>query len=94
MKEKLSFGIALSASLIVAFLGFQIPARHWPRDYDAMITVSVPLAIVWAILFALCLWRSGRRGLWAILGAPVALWWPVWMIFNHFPPCYYAHNCI
>jgi hypothetical protein len=93
MTERLSFGIALTASLIVAFLGFQIPVWGMPVDYHAMITVSIPLAIVWTILFALCLWRFGRRGWWAILGTPLALYWPVWLIFNHLPPCYYAHNC-
>jgi hypothetical protein len=94
MGKRLSFGIALTTSLIVALLGGQIPGGQRPLDYHAMITVSIPLAIVWAILVANCVWRFGRRGLWAILGAPLALYWPVWMIFNRFPPCYYTHNCI
>jgi hypothetical protein len=94
MGRRLSFGIALAASLIVAFLSSEIPGRQMPLDYHAMITVSIPLAIVWGILFANCVWRFGRRGWWAILGAPLALYWPVWLIFNRFPPCYYSHNCI
>ena len=94
MTKRRSFGIALTASLLVAILSEGTPGRQRPLDYHAMITVSVPLAVVWAILFAFCLWRYRKRGLWAILGAPLALWWPVWMIFNHFPPCYYSRGCI
>lgn len=94
MVERLRYGIALAASLLVAFLSRTIPARQMPLDYHAMITVSIPLAVVWSILFALCIWRFRTRGLWLIIGAPLALWWPFWMVFNHFPPCYYSNNCI
>jgi hypothetical protein len=93
MKGKLSFGIALTTSLLVAILSEELPNRQRPLDYNTLITFSIPSAIVWAILFALCLRRFGKRGWWAIIGAPLALWWPVWMIFNHFPPRYYSHNC-
>ncbi len=94
MTEKISYGIACAASLLAAFLGRMIPSRQMPLDYDAMITVSIPLAVVWALLFAFCVWRFRMRGLWLIVGAPLALWRPIWMVFNHFPPCYYSHNCI
>ncbi len=82
------------ASLLAAILGNEIPARQMPLDYAAMITVSIPFAVAWGIIFAFCLWRYGKRGWWAIVGAPLALWWPFWMVFNHFPPCYYSHNCV
>jgi hypothetical protein len=93
MSKSIRFGIAFSVSLIVAILGNQIPARQMPLDFHAMVTVSIPLASVWAILFAFCIWRYGKLGLWLVVEAPLALWWPIWMIFNHFPPCYYSHNC-
>ncbi len=94
MTERTSYGIACTASLLVAYLGHMIPARQMPLNYHAMITVSIPLAVVWTVLFALCVWRFRMRGMWLIVGAPLALWWPLWMVFNHFPPCYYSHNCV
>jgi hypothetical protein len=94
MSKKVSFGIAFAVSFIVAIVGNEIPARQMPLDYHAMITASIPLAAAWAIIFAFCIWRYGKRGLWLLIGAPIALWWPIWMILNHFPPCYYSHNCI
>ena len=90
----MKYWIVCAASLFVAFLSHMIPARQMPLDYHAMIVVSIPLAVLWAILFVLCVWRFRMRGLWLIVGAPLALWWPVWMVLNHFPPCYYSHNCI
>jgi hypothetical protein len=65
-----------------------------PLDYHAMLTISVPLAFLWAFLFAACLWRYRRHSLWAILGAPLALWWPISLLINGLPSCFYSHNCI
>jgi hypothetical protein len=81
-------------SLVVAYLSNWVPIRHMPVDYHAMISISIPLAVAWAMIFAFCLWRYGKRGLWLVIGAPLAFWWPIWLIFNHFPSCYYSHNCI
>jgi hypothetical protein len=94
MTGKMSFGIALLLSMLVAILSYQMPAQRMPLEYHAMLTVSIPLAVVWIAIFASCMWRYGKRGLWLILGAPFALWWPIWMAFHHFPSCYYSHNCI
>jgi len=94
MTEKISYWIACAASLLVAVLGHMLPARQMPLDYRAMITMSIPLAVVWAVLFAFFVWRFRMRGIWLVVGAPLALWWPLWMVFNDFPPCYYSHNCI
>jgi len=65
-----------------------------PLDYDAMISKSVPLAAAWAAILVFCLWRYRKRGLWLVVGAPMALYWPIWLLFNHFPDCYYLHNCV
>ena len=94
MHEKVGFGIAFAASVLVAFLGDETPTRQLPLDYGAMVTVSIPLAAVWVVLFAFCLWRYRKRGLWLMVGAPFALWWPIWMLTNHLPSCYYSHNCV
>jgi hypothetical protein len=85
--------IALIISLVFAYLSWTAPSYRMPLDYDAMISRSVPFAIAWAGVVAVSLWRYKRRGLWLLLGAPMALYWPVWLLFNNFPPCYYLRNC-
>jgi hypothetical protein len=94
MTQRLNFGIALTLSVLVAIVGYAIPSGQRPLNYSAMITASIPLAIVWLIILGICVWRYRKRGVWLLVGAPFALWWPIWMIFNHFPSCYYSHNCI
>jgi len=80
--------------MVVAYVGWLAPLHRMPIDYGAMFSRSVPFAVVWGVVFAFCLWRFGRRALLLLIGAPMALYWPVWLIFNHFAPCYFAHNCV
>ena len=94
MTDKLKIGIALAASLISALVGDMAPARHMPLDFDAVYSVSIPAAAAWLAVLSYSLWRFKWRGLWVLVGAPLALHWPIWLLFNHFPPCYYSHNCI
>ena len=94
MTENKKYWIALTASLVFAYSGSAAPSYQMPLDYDAMISRSIPFAIAWAVILAFCLWRYKQRGLWLLVGAPMALCWPIWLLFNHFPPCYYSHNCV
>jgi hypothetical protein len=48
-----------------------------PIDYDLMTSRSIPLAIAWVVLIGLGLWRFKKRGLWLLLGTPMALYWPI-----------------
>ena len=93
MPENQRYWFALLASVTVACLGYMAPRGQMPLNYDAMIWRSIPLAIIWALILAASLWRHKKRGFWLLLGAPVALYWPIWLVFNHFPACYYLHNC-
>ena len=92
--EREGFWIVLALSLLLAYLGWAAPQYRMPLDYDALLSRSIPLGIIWLAAFALCLWRYGRRAFWVLAGAPMALYWPIWLLFNDFPPCYYSHNCI
>ena len=94
MTENKKYWIALTASLVFAYLGSKAPSYRMPLDYDAMISRSIPFAIAWAVILAFCLWRYEKRGLWLLVGAPIALYWPIRLLFNHLPPCYYLHNCV
>jgi hypothetical protein len=85
--------IAFPLALLIAFLSWISPTRRMPLDYDAIIWRSIPYAAAWVLLFGFSLYRFKKRGLWLLLGAPMALYWPIWLIFNHFPDCYYIGNC-
>jgi FtsH-binding integral membrane protein len=93
MTKNQTFCITFIASFVAAYLSWSAPTYRMPIDYDAMISRSVPFAIAWVAILGFCFWRSKRRGLWLLLGSPMALYWPIWLLFNHFPPCYYLHNC-
>jgi hypothetical protein len=81
------------ASLVVAYLGRMAPSHQMPLDYHAMISRSIPFAVAWAAILARCIWRYKKRGFWLLVGAPMALYWPIWLLLNHFPACYYLGNC-
>jgi hypothetical protein len=87
MTENQRYWLILMASLIVACIGWYAPSHRMPLDYDAVISV------VWAAILGFCLWRYKSRGLWLVWGTPLALYWPIWLLFNRFPACYYSHNC-
>jgi ABC-type Mn2+/Zn2+ transport system permease subunit len=93
MTENQRYWFALTVSLVVAYLGVTAPSRRMPLDYDAMISRSIPLAIVWAAMLGFSMGRFKTRGLWLLLASPFALYWPTWLLFNHFPDCYYLGNC-
>ncbi len=93
MARNIEYAATLSISMLIAFASFALPTGQMPLGYLAMMTLSIPCAILWAVFLGISLRRLGKRGLWLLVGAPFALWWPVWIIFNRFPPCYYAHRC-
>ena len=94
MSQNLKFWITLAASFVIAYLSWSAPTHQMPLDYGAMISRSVPFAGAWALVLAFSLWRHKTRGLWLLAGSPMAFYWPMWLLFNRFPPCYYSHNCI
>jgi hypothetical protein len=81
-------------SMLIAFFGWTAPSGQTPLNYAAMLRMSIPCAAAWALVLAFSLVRFKRRGLWLLLGAPMAMYWPVWLMFNHLPLCYYNHNCM
>ena len=94
MAANQKYWVVFMTSLVIAYIGWESPQRQMPLDYGAMISRSVPLAIAWAGVLAFSLLRYRKRGLWLFAGAPMALCWPTWLLFNHFPQCYYSHNCV
>ena len=93
MSENQKYWFVLTISVVIACSGWIVPSRM-PIDYHSIVWTSLPLGIGWVVTLALSLWRFGRRGFWLLAGAPLALYWPVWLLFNRFPSCYYSHNCV
>jgi hypothetical protein len=94
MSKNQRLGIVFTLSLIVAYLASIAPSYQMPINYGAVVSKSIPLAIVWALIAAFALWHYRKSGLWVLVGAPLALYWPVWLMFNRLPSCYYLHNCV
>lgn len=72
-----TLGVLFFLSSCVAVLGFTLP---WAPAGSFSNTVgeqpSVWLSIVWLSLFAVALVKFRKRGLWLLVGAPLALLWP------------------
>ncbi len=87
------FKILFAASVLLAYFGWDAPQWRMPLDYHAMLWRSIPLACLWALTLALSVGWLGRKALWMLVGAPLALYWPVWLAINGLPPCYWLGNC-
>ncbi|MBV8651464.1 MAG: hypothetical protein JO255_08355 [Alphaproteobacteria bacterium] len=64
-------------SLIVALAAFALGSGHPP---EAMMQISLYLGFAWTLLLALGVSFYGSAGGWILLGAPLALYWPVMSI--------------
>jgi hypothetical protein len=94
MTQNQKYWIAFTIALVLAYYGWSAPQYGMPLDYGAMTSRSVPSAIVWAAAVGFGLWRYRKRGLLFLVGTPMALYWPVWLLFNDFPQCHYLGNCV
>jgi len=88
------FQLALGVSLLAALIQVALPERTMPRDYHAMLWISLPLAGVWLIFTCGSFVYFGRKAVWMLLGSPLVLYWPVWLIVHGIPHCYWQRNCI
>jgi hypothetical protein len=89
-----AFWITLTMSAVVAYLGVIAPTHQMPLDYSAITSRSVPLAVLWATFAIAAVFLFSRRALWLLIGAPVALYWPIWLLVHGYPACWYMGNCI
>jgi hypothetical protein len=81
-------------SWLVALLAWLAPQRQMPIDIHRMLLLSLPLAGLWLGLFGLAAVQMRKRSLWLLVGAPFALYWPLWLLLNGIPSCYRSGNCI
>jgi len=94
MEHKHLFIALLAGSIAVACFGWTAPQRSMPLDFYAMLWWSIPLACLWTLLFVGATFRFGRKALWLLFGAPFSFYWPVWLLLNGLPACYWHRNCV
>lgn len=87
------FSLALVFSFLVAVAGLIAPERRRPIDVQLMLWWSLPLAGVWLATSIISIFRYHIKALWLLLGGPLALYWPLWLLFKHIPACYWQRNC-
>jgi hypothetical protein len=87
------FSAALVFSFLVALVAMLAPQRRMPIDFHMMLWLSLPLAGIWLVTSIVSVFRFHQKALWMLLGAPLALYWPLWLMFNHIPACYWHGNC-
>src|SRR6266704_3909650 len=88
------FRVALATSLVVGFLGWDAPQGQMPLNFHNMLWRSLPLAAVWLLTVVISAFRFRKKALWLLIGAPLALYWPFWLVVNGIPACYWHHNCV
>jgi len=94
MRKNLRSKVFLVGSIIIAALGWYLPQRRMPLDFHVMLWWSIPIACAWFLLLIVAALWLKRRAFWMLLGAPLALYWPIWLLLNHIPPCYWQGNCV
>src|SRR5436853_374115 len=87
------YGGTFVFSVILAFAAWVGPVRM-PLDFPYMLWCSLPVAMVWCFTAAFAGLRFRKRAFWLLVGAPFALYWPVWLLFNGIPECYWLGNCV
>jgi hypothetical protein len=82
-------------SLAVAAAGFVQPALFpWPHHHLVFtIAMLFVLALLWIIVLLSGLVVHGKRGLWLLIGAPLALFWPA-MLGNLYLMCHLTMDCM
>jgi len=93
-RTNVSFSLVLIVALLLSSFDWIIPRLRMPLDFYGMLHISLPLAFGWAIVFGFALAQFRLRSLWLLLTAPLALYWPLWLLINGLPSCYYAGNCV
>jgi len=92
--EMHQFRIVLVASFILSWFSWAVPGRGAPADFYTVLWWSLPLSSLWALTVGVSAYRFGRKTLWMLVGAPLALYWPVSLVLNGIPACYWHGNCV
>ena len=86
-----SLGTAFAISILIAIAAVGVPLMAPEHNWELATLMSLILATVWTILLLVTLIRFKWRGLWLLVGAPLALYIPLLGVF--FEACYRSHSC-
>jgi hypothetical protein len=86
--------ILLLSSFVLAYFARTAPETTMPVDFHAALWVSIPLAFLWSAIFVFIALQFKKMALWMLLGAPLALYWPFWLLLHGIPSCYKLGNCV
>jgi hypothetical protein len=87
------FKILLTSSFVMAFLCAVAPNQQRPLNFHIIFWWSIPLACLWTVTAGISGYWFGRKTLWMMFGAPLVLYWPVWLVLHGIPPCYWHATC-
>src|SRR6476646_2813204 len=76
-RPKASWLIARHRSYCL-FFPYLFPPGRW----DVPIRISVCLVLVWFVTLVACIFRFRKKGLWFLVGAPLALYWPLVLLMS------------
>ena len=68
------FRVVLVASFVLACFTWAGPGRGMPINVHAVLWWSIPLASLWALTVGVSAYRFGRKSLWMLFAAPLALY--------------------
>ena len=71
----------LATSVAVAGCAFVTLRMPFVSSGDLALLISFSLTAVWAFLLRLAIVRYRKQGLWVLIGAPLALFYPIVYIF-------------
>lgn len=64
------------SSLVTAAIACLFPYLFPPGRRDVPIRISVCIGLVWSVTLVACIFRFRKKGIWFLVGAPLALYWP------------------
>jgi hypothetical protein len=84
-------GVAFAILMPIAIAAISVPFIAGERYWEVATVMSFILGALWAILFLVALFRFKWQGLWLLVGAPLALYFPLLGAF--FEACQRSHSC-
>src|SRR5205085_253589 len=81
--KPLKFGLALSFAIALGAAGMPSVAMSLGQHITELwvfFPCGLLLSCGWLAMTALFIEQYGKRGLWLLVGAPVALFWPFWIV--------------
>ena len=96
MKQSGSVLTSLAASLIIAAASWYVAwlaVHSYVGGFTLLILLAMCLTLVWAVLVCVSIVRYRWRGLWLLIGAPLALYYPyVFAVISW--SCSHGHGCL